>query len=189
MKGGLFRLVIAAGVGGIVGWIAPRDGLLAATQELIGFLSLLMAGLLPAMILTATILRGTGMSAMRVEAYGGALRKQLRFWATLFSFAGLATVAIIVAKICGTVGVAFEASWRSLRIDQAMIGTAAWIVACGSIGVVLQRLWPAYVGLVSLLDLNVTMAKGDALVADRARLDALAADAKELAKAGASERV
>lgn len=189
MRGGVIRLLAAAGIGGLIGWLGPRDGFLATTQEFIGFLSLLMAGLLPAMILTATILRGTGMSAKRVDAYGLALRQQLRFWAVLFTFAGLATTAIIVAKIYGTPAASFEATWSGFHLSSRTIETAAWIIACGSIAVVLQRLWPAYTGLISLLELNVTMAKGDALIADRARIDALAEDARELAQAAPPDRL
>ncbi|QLQ12850.1 MAG: hypothetical protein HZY74_05470 [Brevundimonas sp.] len=71
---GLVRSVAAGAIGAAVAIIIPRAGLLAATQEIIGFLSLLMAGLLPAMVITATILRGDGFSARRLDEYGGGWR-------------------------------------------------------------------------------------------------------------------
>ncbi|MHB8284802.1 MAG: hypothetical protein ACYDD1_09025, partial [Caulobacteraceae bacterium] len=58
--------------------------------------------------------------------------------------------------------------------------TAVGVVLAGlGFGVVLQRLLPAYHGLISLLDLNVTMAKAEALSHDRSMSDALEAQARQ----------
>ncbi|MHB8283618.1 MAG: hypothetical protein ACYDD1_02985, partial [Caulobacteraceae bacterium] len=115
---GLARLMGSALLGGIVAGLIPRAGFLAATQELIGFLALIMAGLLPAMILTATILKGSGISARRVEEYGGALRAQLRFWAVLFFAAGLAAFGIVGAKMYSAPNVVAHFNLLHRTLDQ-----------------------------------------------------------------------
>lgn len=170
---GLVRTGLAAILGAALFCALPRPGILAATQELIGFLALLMAGLLPAMTLTATILRGEGISARRVDEYAGALRLQLRFWAVLFGASAIATAAISSAKVFSAQGVGFEWSISRLHVTEASVVTLSLLVAGASIGVVLQRLYPAYQGLQSLLTLNVNMAKSEAMSRDRAIRDGL----------------
>ena len=56
-----------------------------------------------------------------------------------------------------------------------------------SLGVVLVRLYPAYKGLRSLLELTITMAEAQALSNDRALVDALDAKAGQFG-AGAKPR-
>jgi hypothetical protein len=173
---GLVRTGLAALVGATILYAFPRAGVLAATQELIGFLALLMAGLLPAMTLTATILRGEGISARRVEEYAGALRLQLRFWAILFAAAAFATGAIALAKVFSAEGVVFSWSFRHIVITDKLIVDFSLGAAGAGLGLVLRRLYAAYQGLQSLLGLNVAMAKAEAISRDRAIHDALALD-------------
>lgn len=170
---GIVRTGLAAILGGALFYALPRPGILAATQELIGFLALLMAGLLPAMTLTATILRGEGISARRVEEYAGALRLQLRFWAVLFAASAIATAAISSAKVFSAAGVNLSFSIKSYHVTEGTLVALSLVFAGASIGVVLQRLYPAYQGLQSLLTLNVNMAKSEAMSRDRAIRDGL----------------
>lgn len=179
---GLVRTLVALGLGGIVAWALPRAGILAATQEIIAFLSLLMAGLLPAMVVTATVLRGDGFSAKRLEAYGGGLRLQLRFWGVLFAAAGIATAGVVAMKIVSAPGVAAQYALGRFVLEADAFLTFFTVVFGAASGVVLQRLWPAYQGLQSLLTLNVTMARAQALANDRSIADALQKDV-ERAKA------
>lgn len=175
---GLVRSVAAGAIGAAVAIIIPRAGLLAATQEIIGFLSLLMAGLLPAMVITATILRGDGFSARRLDEYGGGLALQLRFWAVLFAAAGLATLGVVGAKVFAADGVTVRLAIRdAVVLTDDRLTTAFLLIFGAGTGVVLQRLVPAYQGLHSLLILNVSMARAAALANDRSIADALQADA------------
>lgn len=179
---GFVRLALAALIGGMVAVLLPRHGVLSVTQEVIAFLSLLMAGLLPAMILTATILRGDSLSAKRVDEYGGALRLQLRFWSRLFVAATIATAGVIASKIYTDPGADFAFVLRGhIVLDADKVVTAAVFLEGAGIGVVIQRLRAAFRGIVSLLDLNVRMAKVDALENDKSRLDALDAAARDIA--------
>jgi hypothetical protein len=176
---GLARLSIAAALGATLSLVMPRDGVLAATQEIIAFLSLLMAGLLPAMILTATILDGSSLSVRKVDEYGLALAAQLRFWGILFGLAGLSALGIVGAKIFLTTNAHFAFSWHFLAIDNDEIGSVFLAVAGACLGGVMVRLYPAYQGLLSLLTFKVTMARMQA--EDRTRLAAAAVEA-EIAK-------
>ena len=177
---GFVRLTLAAVIGGVIAVELPRHGMMSATQEIIAFLTLLMAGLLPAMILTATILRGDSLSAKRVEEYGAALRLQLRFWSRLFVAATVATAGVVVAKIFADPETHLHLTLRGRYLDAADVTAIAVFIEGAGIGVVIQRLRAAFRGIISLLDLNVRMAKVDALENDRSRLDALDAQAREV---------
>lgn len=174
--GGLARLLIFGTAGAAIACWLPRNGVVAATQEMIAFLALLMAGLLPAMILTATILKGSGLSVKRIDEYGGALRAQMRFWGVLFGAAGIATLGVVGTKIFSAPGVAFEFQLHVINLNAANV-TGFFVGLSGfGIGAVFQRLLPAYRGLKSLLDLNVQLARVEALANDRSLLDALERD-------------
>ncbi|MDQ2736785.1 MAG: hypothetical protein M3Y55_17760 [Pseudomonadota bacterium] len=178
---GFVRLALAALIGGVAAVALPRHGVLSATQEVIGFLSLLMAGLLPAMILTATILRGDSLSARRVDEYGAALRQQLRFWSRLFVAAAIATGGVIASKINSDPETHSHLMLRGYFIDQTDVSAVAVFVEGAGIGVVVQRLRAAFQGIISLLDLNIRLAKVGALKNDKSRLDALDAQASKVA--------
>lgn len=170
---GLLRLLLAGVVGAAVWLLVPRAGIEAASQELIALLALLMGGLLPAMTLTATILRGDGFSAKRVEEYGIALGAQMQFWGVLFLCAGVATAGIVSAKVLFAEGAEFVLQWKSFRITNVGLGTVALATSGFGFGAVVQRVYPAYKGLRSLLALNISMAKAQALANGRSRADAL----------------
>lgn len=179
---GFVRLILAALVGGGIALSLPRHGVLSVSQEIIAFLSLLMAGLLPAMILTATILRGDSLSARRVDEYGGALRLQLLFWSRLFVAATVATAGVIAGKIYSDPQAEFALVVAGHHVlDAARISAVATFIEGAGIGVVVQRLGSAFRGIVSLLDLNIRMAKVDALENDKSRMDVLDSAAKDAA--------
>lgn len=169
----LVRTFLAFAVGATLLVTAPRTGVIGASQEIISFLSLLMAGLLPAMVITATVLRGESFSVVRLERYGRALRAQLGFWALLFVMAACATVGVIGAKIASTNDLPQSYLLWTLPVQSHDIQTFYVGVAGGFIGVIVQRLWAAYEGLLSLLDLNVKMALGAARSNDQRRVEAL----------------
>lgn len=172
----------------LAAWI-PASVAISASSEVVSFVSLLMAGLLPAMILTATVLRGERFAASRVRNYGEALRKQLAFWALMFSMALLAVFAMTVAKTLSKVP-----DWNadflghSFLLPEEGILRFAVMVSLGSVTVILAKLWSAYRGLQSLLTLSVQMAELQALANDRSLKDDLDAKAERLKGAPRPQR-
>ena len=180
--------VVAVIIGSLVGLCGPAKSLLAASAEVIAFITLIMAGLLPAMMLTATALRGDAFSATRVRELGLRLRAQLRFWAVLFLFALIAVLGICAAKVFNDSPAIIASLGRwSVKYPTAPLTTFALMLGYASLSVVLLRLYPAYRGLCSLLELTITMAEAQALSNDRALVDALDAKAEQFG-AGAKER-
>ena len=94
----------------------------------------------------------------------------------LFAAAAIATGAIALAKVFATTGAAFSWSYWRVHITEKTIVDISLGVAGAGLGLVLRRLYAAYEGLQSLLGLNVTMARTEAIARDRAIHDALSLD-------------
>ncbi len=173
--------VVSAALGAIFGLCGPAKPILAASAEVIAFVTLIMAGLLPAMILTATALRGDAFSATRVRELGIRLRAQLQFWAMLFLFALIAVLGVCAAKMSNDSSsiVTSLGKWN-ITYSTANFTTAALMLGYSALAVVLARLYPAYRGLCSLLDLTITTAEAQALSNDRTLADTLNAKAERI---------
>lgn len=83
-------------------WL-PYDVILSVTTELIAFFTIQSAVILPAMIFTAGILKGEGLSVTEVKRFQAALRGQMYFWVTLLGLDLIAVTLLIVGK---------AASWK-----------------------------------------------------------------------------
>jgi len=162
-----FRLTSA--IAGTMCAALPGGTVTLVSQELIALFGLLLAGALPTMILTATILRAGAFSPKRVGDYATALDKQLSFWFSLFIWALVACVAIMLSK----------ALWNGGRdchliIPAVAVGQFRWTVIhialtpaanfiLGFAGAqVAGRLLPMLAGLRSLLRLNSKIAQEEA---------------------------
>jgi hypothetical protein len=150
-------------------FLAPAAVTLVS-QELIALFGLLLAGALPTMILTATILRAGAFSPKRVGQYAAALEEQLSFWFALFIWALLACLAVTASKVLWNGGAllttlipAVEAGrlgTQPFTIEWVRLADA--ILAASAFQVVI-RLLPMLRGLRSLLRLNSTIAKEEAV--------------------------
>src|SRR6185312_4199981 len=78
-------------------WLAPTV-IDSVTTELIAFFAIQSAIILPAMMFTAGLLRGDGLTAAEVARLQNALRLQMIFWITLLGLDIVAVVALIVGK-------------------------------------------------------------------------------------------
>lgn len=171
-----WRLWLTSAVGAVLCATIPPGMVTLVSQELIALFGLLLAGALPTMILTATILRAGAFSPKRVGDYAKALDSQLSFWFGLFIWALLACVAIMLSKALWN-----EAQPYSIHIPAITIGNAKLAIpsiplvpiANVMLGVagaqVAYRLLPMLAGLRSLLRLNSEIAKEEA--ADKVRKD------------------
>ena len=123
------------------------------TTEAIAFFTIQSAVIFPAMIFTAGLLKGEGLTVAEVDAYQAALRKQMHFWVTLL-FLDLISVAML------TGGKAAEWKWKvtisafSTNLGWVLVAIATF---CGTLAIL--RMVPFVRGVVSLLELNSWMAR------------------------------
>ena len=165
-----WRLPALSLIGLLIGFYAPTAVVTSVSQELIALFGLLLAGALPTMILTATILRAGAFSPKRVGEYGAALESQLSFWFSLFIWAMGACVAVMLAKALWDAKAPYilwlpdgllqrfhisDPHLEITRIADTVLGLCA--------SQVLYRLFPMLSGLKSLLRLNSLIATEEAV--------------------------
>lgn len=92
--------VVKLAIGGAVALTLPREGLINGSTRIIPFFALLMAGVLPAMMQTVTVLKGDDLSPKELNEYKDALRSLFDFWSSVFGIAlssvGCLTLAVII---------------------------------------------------------------------------------------------
>src|SRR5258708_16611685 len=110
-------LAVAAAVCGAL-WLTPAV-INSVTTEIIAFFTIQAAVILPAMIFTAGLLRGQGLTLTEVDRYHSALRKQMSFWVTLLFFDLLAVTLLIVGK---------AAEWRWQVSVSGHGSNIAWVL-------------------------------------------------------------
>lgn len=159
---------IAAGVVGVV-WLGPK-AFADVTQELIGVFGLMMAGVLPTMVLTASALRSGSLSVKRLNEYKGALTTQLNVWIGLFLLSLGCSALVVAGKM---VGWSFVVSLPLERVGLTQLSFDAIRILNGAIcaGLVLVILRAASVGsgILSLLRLSAEIAIGEAQERDAAK--------------------
>jgi hypothetical protein len=146
-----FALAVVAAVAGAL-WLTPT-AIEAITTELIAFFTIQAAIILPAMIFTAGLLRGDGLTLAEIERYQAALRRQMEFWITLL-FLDLLAVAILI------IGKAADWKWKVAALGHST--ELGWVLLAlstflGTLAVL--RMVPFVRGVVSLLELNGLLAK------------------------------
>jgi hypothetical protein len=154
----LLRVSIVMILGGICAVTLPREGILEGSTRIIPFFALLMAGVLPAMMQTVTVLKGDDLSPRAVNEYGGALQDQLEFWAALFASAlsavGCLTLAVIIYKANALIPLPFN-----YFLDRdSVVDVLIFFFGCTAASV-FSRVVEAYGGLKSLLKLNLQLAE------------------------------
>ncbi|MCK1565609.1 hypothetical protein IVB08_16840 [Bradyrhizobium sp. 173] len=139
-------LAVAAAVCAAL-WVTPAVINLVST-EIIAFFTIQAAVILPAMIFTAGLLRGQGLTLAEVDRYQGALRRQMHFWVTLLFLDLLAVTLIIVGK---------AANWRWKVSIEGHSADIVWILVFSGTFVsalAVLRMIPFVRGVVSLMELN-----------------------------------
>jgi hypothetical protein len=139
-------LALGAGACGAV-WLTPSV-VSSITTEVIAFFTIQAAVILPAMIFTAGLLRGQGLSLSEVDRYHSALKKQMHFWVTLLFLDLLAVTFLIVGK---------AAEWRWKVSVSGHGANIAWVLffcatAVGTLAML--RMIPFVRGVMSLMELN-----------------------------------
>jgi hypothetical protein len=144
-------LAVAAGIcGGL--WLTAAV-VNSITAEAIAFFTIQAAAIFPAMIFTAGLLRGQGLSMLEIDRYQAALRRQMHFWVTLLCLDIAAVFFLIIGK---------AANWR-WNVSVEGHGTdLAWVLAFVVVFVstlAILRMIPFVRGVMSLLELNGALVK------------------------------
>ena len=182
-----WRLTGLSVIGVLIGLIAPTAVVTSVSQELIALFGLLLAGALPTMILTATILRAGAFSPKRVGEYGAALESQLSFWFSLFIWAMGACVAVMLAKAFWDAKTPYvlwlpdtllkRLHFSDPRIEVTRLADTALGLCAAQ---VLFRLFPMLNGLKSLLRLNSLIATEEAVAKAKSQTVSGAAKIKDI---------
>ncbi|GGK27486.1 hypothetical protein [Salinarimonas ramus] len=159
------RHVMFAGFGAALAWwLTPASFISQVSAELIGFFGFLMAAVLPAMMLTATSIRGIGISSARVNVLYDALREQMLFLSGLFFIAFLAALIVIGFKpfsscpdlgSCKTI-VIF--SVHGVTLTTQIINS----VLVALVFLLISQFTNVLRGILGLLDLNAQAARNEA---------------------------
>ena len=158
--------IVAAVLAGLI----PPSVVVSVSQELIALFGLLLAGALPTMILTATILRAGVFSPKRVGQYGDALERQLEFWFSLFIWAVISCISITIAKALWDEESPYFVLFPEVPFSGRTVFTpvieatrSANVILGVSATQVMLRLLPMLDGLKSLLRLNSLIATEEAI--------------------------
>lgn len=125
----------------------------SVTTEVIAFFTIQAAVIFPAMMFTAGLLRGDGLTVAEVEKYRAALRRQMHFWVTLLCLDLAAVFFLIVGKAAGW-------KWKiSIEGHGADFGPILMALALlvGTLAVL--RMAPFVRGVISLLEMNGWLVK------------------------------
>ena len=130
-------------------WIKPHSSN-DVTTELIAFFAIQSAVILPAMILTAGILRGDGLTIAEVNVYHKALRRQMHFWVTLLSLDFVSVALLIIGKTFGwSIEIPVWHIAKPVNLNSILVGVTSFVVS-----LCIFRMAPFVTGVISLLDLN-----------------------------------
>jgi hypothetical protein len=152
------KALIVMLAGGLIAIALPKDGILDGSTRIIPFFALLMAGVIPAMMQTVTVLKGDNISPQAVQKYGDALESQLKFWAALIVTSLLAIGSLTLAVILNYLPKLLIMPYN-YYIDRDFI-VEIFIFIFGIFAAsVISRFVLAYGGLRSILRLNVSLAK------------------------------
>ncbi|AWN35879.1 hypothetical protein [Methylobacterium radiodurans] len=158
-------MTVAAVMAAAAARFAPPDFIATVSGELINLFGFVIAAVLPAMALTATSLRGSGMSIKRLIQLRKNLEQQMDFWAGLviMSFAGVAFVVMLKPYVAcppggGTCAPAVAFSYEGWAVDARWANAVLGYIS----GLILSQLMNVLRGLRGLLVVNSEAAMGEA---------------------------
>ncbi|RVI87764.1 hypothetical protein CN186_30150 [Sinorhizobium medicae] len=164
-----------AAISAIAGVLAcaflPPQAFKDVTQEMMALFGLMMAGVLPTMVLTASALRAGNLSVKKLTEYHSALRRQMLVWFGLFLISLCASTFVIIGKMVdwslplSTPSLPFVSlpalSFDSIRFINAGIAASASLIVL--------RAFSVGRGILSLLRLSAEIAVGEAKLRDEER--------------------
>lgn len=137
--------------------------------DLITLFGFIMAAVLPAMVLNATVLRAGNLSHRKLQEYSDALQIQLRVWLGLFMLALVSCVFVIIGKAIDwtlTLSIPYAPGLPDINVGRII----SLFVVAGA-GLVVLRAYAVGAGIRSLLKLTTDIALSDARARDKERFD------------------
>ncbi len=141
----------------------PNDAFKGVTQELIALFGLMMAGVLPTMVLTASVLRAGNLSVKTLKQYRDALRGQMLIWIGLFLISMVGSLLVIVGKVSEW-SIVFEVplAWAQLHDRTFEIISVLNALIVMALSLVVLRAVAVGNGILSLLRLSADLAISEA---------------------------
>ena len=139
-----------------------------AAAELIALVAVLMAGILPTAILSATVLRAGGLSVHRIALAQDALLRQMNVWAGLFAVSAVAGVALAIGKLLKWSWIFHLASvgGPDVNLMPFLNGIITYCLVLLPL-----RMMTIFTGLRSLIVLSAEIAQSEAAHRDRQAFD------------------
>ncbi|WP_070999608.1 hypothetical protein [Methylobacterium sp. C1] len=172
-----WETVVAALAGVGAGYAMPNSFYGDGAAEIVTVLGFLIAALVPAMALGATVLRAGGFSVLRIQTLGFALDRQIRVFAGLFLYSLAACILAIAGKLMKWAVPSIPLGWAGLPpLDLSFLFPA---VLTALFVFLTLRAMAFVTGILSILRLSTSIAADEARSRDQARTradeDALAA--------------
>lgn len=173
-----------AGAGALAFAFLPPKAFKDVTQELIALFGLMMAGVLPTMVLTASVLRAGNLSVKKLLAYRDALRRQMVVWIGLFVISLVASLLLIVGKMVDwSAVISIPLAWAGANIISFDVIPLLNSLVVMAMALIVFRAVAVGNGIISLLRLSAELAISEAQAREDARHQAA-----ETAIAALSER-
>lgn len=163
--------LVAILTAGVIAFVfLPNNAFKDVTQELIALFGLMMAGVLPTMVLTASVLRAGNLSVKTLKQYRDALRRQMLLWIGLFIVSLSASLLVVFGKIVNwTIVVSLPLSWLKLQDTKFETVHLLNALIAMALAVVLFRAITVGNGILSLLGLSAELAISEAQDREDAR--------------------
>lgn len=146
------------------------DAYKEGTQELIALFGLMMAGVLPTMVLTASALRAGNLSVKKLTAYRDALSAQLKVWIGLFIISLAASSLVILGKMVGwSLEVSVPAGWPWIGSTSHDFISVVNALVSACLVLVVMRGFSVGSGILSLHRLSAEIALSEASLRDEER--------------------
>jgi hypothetical protein len=156
-----FAAMLASGMIALV--VLPTETFMDVTQELMALFGLLMAGVLPTMVLTASVLRPGNLSIRKLTRYREALRRQMLVWIGLFVVSFFSSLLVVLGKMLHwKLELNIPSIWEitpAFQFDAIRVLNALLMVG---LVLVVTRIISVGNGVLSLLGLSAELALGEA---------------------------
>ncbi|MCZ8079098.1 MAG: hypothetical protein O9289_06060 [Rhodobacteraceae bacterium] len=168
------RILSVIAMTGLCAWFIPASRIDTASSELTALFSLLMAGVLPTMALTANSLRPGNLSVKTIGEYGAALRRQMNVWIGLFLISLIACLALILGKLVNWEIVLPLSAWQSrpsVIPDEVNLSSLLTMCVFGPLLLILFRAIDIGNGVLSLLRLSLEISLSEAKKRDEDQMN------------------